>query len=66
MDVLHREVGSCSGGCSLREHIAINLSREYLESHQETGMTFKVSGKAGESIHALTAAYIRAFLAVAK
>lgn len=58
------QVVSCVGGgrCLVREDIGVNISRDYLEKHQSTGIRFKASGRNGESIYFIPGAYIRAFL----
>lgn len=66
--VISREVGRCSGrgGCSHFEHLGLNVSREYLEKSRETGLRFKISGKAGEQVYSIPAKYIDGFLLGAK
>lgn len=65
--VISRKVDSCSQySCSHIEHIGINVTRDYLENNQDTGINLKISGKAGEEIFYLPAGYIKAFLATAK
>lgn len=65
--LISRDVGSCSRyGCSHYEHLGLNVTREYLENNQESGIRFKVSGKAGEEVFFIPPAYIKAFLSVAK
>lgn len=66
-NVIGREVGSCtSNGCSHEEHLGLKVSREYLEKSQDSGINFKISGKAGEEIFFIPGAYIKGFLSVAK
>lgn len=61
--LLAREVGYCSQyGCSKDETLGLKISREYLEKNQETGIRFKVSGKAGEAVFFIPAGYIKGFL----
>ena len=64
--LIDREVLTCHRGCTLWEHLGINVSREYLEKQQHQGIRFKISGKAGEEIFFIPPAYIKAFLAVVK
>jgi hypothetical protein len=65
--VISRDVSSCSRyGCSHEEHIGLNVTREYLEKKRDTGINFKVSGKAGEEIFYIPSGYIRAFLDATK
>ncbi len=65
--IISRDVGSCSRyGCSHYEHLGLNVSREYLEKNQESGIRFKLSGKAGEEVFFIAGGYIKAFLSVAK
>lgn len=64
---ISRDVGSCSRyGCSHEEHLGLNVTREYLEKNQDSGIRFKVSGKAGEEVFFIPGGYIKAFLSVAK
>jgi hypothetical protein len=65
MDVvpISRDVGTCGRyGCSHEEHLGLNVTRAYLESHKSDGIRFKVSGKAGEEIFFVPGGYIQAFL----
>lgn len=65
--LISRDVGSCSRyGCSHEEHLGLNVSRAYLEKNQDSGIRFKVSGKAGEEVFFIPGGYIKAFLSVAK
>lgn len=67
MDVtlIDRKVGSCSryGGCSHFEHLALNVSREYLEAAVTTGISFQLSGKAGEQVFNVPPMHVAGFLA---
>mgnify|MGYP003594130486 FL=1 len=65
--LISRDVGSCSRyGCWHEEHLGLNVSRAYLEKNQDSGIRFKVSGKAGEKVFFIPAGYIKAFLSAAK
>lgn len=65
--LIAQKVDSCyDWGCMLEEHIGLNVDKSYLEKHIESGLRFKVSGKAGENIFYLTGSYIKAFLEVVK
>lgn len=65
--LISRDVFSCSRyGCSHKEHLGLNVSREYLEKNQYSGIRFKVSGKAGGEVFFIPGGYIKAFLSVAK
>jgi hypothetical protein len=59
---IDRKVVSCRGGCTYTETVGLTVSRKYLEEHQETGIRFKVSGKAGEFTAELPAAYVKGFI----
>ena len=62
---IDREVGSCSKyGCSHYEHMAMNVSRKYLEQAIATGVSFQVSGKAGKEQFLIPGGYIQGFLNV--
>jgi hypothetical protein len=62
---IDRKVDSCGGayGCYFEETVGLNVSREYLQQHQETGVRYKISGKAGEATGFLPAVYVKGFLA---
>jgi hypothetical protein len=64
--VIDREVLTCSRGCTLWEHLGLNVSREYLEKNQRQGIRFKISGKGGEEVFYIPPAYIGAFLSAVK
>lgn len=65
--VISRKVVGCySTGCTYNEHLALNIEQEYLEKNQETGIRFKLSGKAGDKVFFIPSGYIKAFLSVAK
>lgn len=61
---IDRKVSSCSGsgGCYYEETVGLNVTRKYLEENQDTGIRYKISGKAGEAVGFLPAAYIKGFL----
>lgn len=61
---ISKKVDSCLGarGCYYEEAVGLNVSRKYLEDHQETGIRYKISGKVGESTGFLPAAYVKGFL----
>jgi hypothetical protein len=61
---IDKKVDSCNGpsGCYYEEAVGMNVPRKYLEDHQDTGIRFKVSGKAGEFTGFLPAAYVKGFL----
>jgi hypothetical protein len=61
---IDRHVSSCSGGygCNYEETMGLNVTREYLTANQNTGIKFKVTGKAGEAVFTLPAAYVKGFL----
>lgn len=62
-----QKVGSCGPGrCSKDEHVAINVTKDYLIAHQVGGISFKVFGKADERVWFLPGNYIQAFLSVAQ
>lgn len=61
---ISRKVDSCLGarGCYYEEAVGLNVSRKYLEDHEDTGIRYKVSGKIGEFTGFLPAAYVKGFL----
>jgi len=64
---IDRKTISCTVDvCSHKEHIALNVTIKYLEANSNSGISFKVSGKAGEEVFFIPSAYIKAFLSVAK
>ena len=63
--VVDREVGYCGrNGCSLAEHVAVHVTREYLltKIHGD-GLLIKVAGKRGEQLVQVLPNYIAGFLA---
>lgn len=62
--LIGREVGSCSAysGCSHFETVGLNIERAYLERHQESGIDFRVSGRAGTADFFLPPEYVQSFL----
>ncbi len=65
--LISRKVESCSRyGCYHTEHLGINVTKDYLEKNKETGITFKVSGTAGEAVFSIPGAYIQAILNVVR
>jgi hypothetical protein len=66
--LIDREVGSCSGSgsCSHAETLGLNVTREYLEKNQESGIRFQVSGKAGKEVFFIPGGYIKGFLSAVK
>ncbi|MDO8723949.1 MAG: hypothetical protein Q7J31_17230 [Syntrophales bacterium] len=49
------------------EDLGLEVTREYLEKNQESGIRFQISGKAGKKeVFSIPPAYIKAFLSVAK
>lgn len=63
---IHREVIGCQNGCTLREHIGINVARKYLELNIEKGIQFKISGKGGEEVFFIPSGYIKGILLTIK
>jgi hypothetical protein len=65
--VISRNVNWCGRNvCSYVEILGIGVTRGYLEERKDRGITFKISGKSGEQIFTIPAAYVQAFLSVAK
>lgn len=64
--LIDRKVGTCGPGrCSKDEHIALNVTKSYLEAHKDTGIRVQISSKAGEdTICHLPGSYVKAFLSV--
>lgn len=48
--------------CSYLEVVGVTVTREYLEAHETSGITMKISGKGGEHIVTIPGPYIQAFL----
>lgn len=66
---ISRDVGSCrrigySHFCLKIEHVGVNLTRDYLVKNQESGIHFKLSGKAGERTLFLPSDYVKAMLLI--
>lgn len=53
---------SVSIGATVQEQVAIDLTRDYLSSHQTSGMDIRVLGSKGSLIVKLNALYIQGFL----
>jgi hypothetical protein len=66
--LISRDVGLCYQylGCELIEHLGFNVTRNYLEANQASGVSFKVSGKAGQHVFFIPSSYVKAFLTVVK
>lgn len=62
--LISRDVGSCSryGGCSKTETVGINVQRADLEKYRNSGLSFKLIGRAGEQVFYLPREYITSFL----
>lgn len=56
------ETSDETGGVFHNEHIALNITRAYLEEHRTTGVKFTIQGKGGKETFHLPATYITAFL----
>lgn len=64
---ISREIRSCRGGrCSFEEHVGLNVTREYLDKNQESGIRFKISGKGGEAVLYIPPGYVTGFLSAVK
>ena len=63
--LIDRKVISCGSytGCTYAEHMGLNVTRDYLERHAATGMTFQISGRAGKEIFYIPDFHIQGFLA---
>ncbi len=66
---ISRDVGSCrrigySHFCLHTESVGVNISRDYLKNTQDTGINFKLSGKAGERTLFLPGSYVKAMLLI--
>lgn len=63
--LISRDVGSCSryGGCSHFEHMALNVTRDYLEAAASKGVTFQISGKTGDQVFSVPPMHVAGFLA---
>ena len=64
---ISKEVGACGNGlCFLTEHVGLNVTKEYLIAHQDTGIQVKISGNNGKRVCSLPGIYVKAFLTVVK
>ncbi len=62
--LIARKVGYCSmHGCSKSEHVGVNVTRDYLDTHATSGVQFTLSGKAGNAVFFIPGGYIKGFLA---
>lgn len=56
------DVQSCTKyGCVLYEYISVHLSREYISSHVNSGISMKIYGKRGDTLMIVPAAYVTGF-----
>lgn len=63
MTQISREVSYCGRyGCTYFETVGLNIDRAYLEGAVQDGMSFKLSGKAGEEYFYVSGDYIKGFL----
>jgi len=62
--VIDRKVGFCDHqlGCSLHEHVGINISEDYLRTYRTTNLKIEVSGSAGDNIIEIPATYTETFM----
>lgn len=59
---ISRDVDTCRYRCSFNEHVGINISHAYLDRNKDSGVNFKISGKAGEETFYIPSGYIKGFL----
>lgn len=52
--------------CSYQETLGITVARTYLEDRKDRGLQFKISGRGGEETFYIPAAYVQAFLSIAR
>lgn len=58
-----RKTRVCSSDtCSHTEQLGIMVSKEYLESNQNSGVKFRISGKRGSEVFYIPPGYIKGFL----
>ena len=63
--LISRNVDSCRRyGCSYTEHVGLNITKEYLERNKNSGINFKLTGKAGEAVFLIPGTYVQAILSV--
>ncbi len=64
LTVIEKEVGSCSSsfGCTLKEHIAINMTKSTLKRYEKSGLSFQISGNSGKREYDIPAGYFKGFL----
>ena len=60
--LISRDVDCYKSMCSHIEVIGVDLTRDYLEKHSETGIKYKISGKVDGGIFFVPAGYIKGFL----
>jgi len=60
--LISKKVLDCYSGCTFSEHAGLNVTEAYLRKHTETGLKFKIIGKAGEEVFTLPGGYIKGFL----
>lgn len=64
MTLISKNVIGCTrySGCSYNETFGINISREYLVKHRDSGIRFQASGNSVNEIFSVPAEYIKGFL----
>lgn len=56
------KVKSCTAyGCQLHEYISMELNRDFIKQHVNTGLTFKIYTRRGNMLVNIPAAYITGF-----
>lgn len=60
-----RNFADCTrNDCAHNEHMGVDVKREYLAQHVQSGLRFWLSGKAGKEAFFIPSGYIKAFLSL--
>lgn len=64
--LMTRHLANCTrNDCAHNEHLAIDVTKQYLEDNMQRGIRLRVNGKAGEDeIFIIPSGYIKAFLSL--
>jgi len=60
MEAIDSDV-NCKGGCTTKEYFVIDIDKEYLSKHDQSGIQLKFYGKRGDAILNIPAAYVQGF-----
>lgn len=62
VQVVSRNPTCHPGGCLLREDVVVSFDPQYLRTHRDRGLRFKIAGRAGEAVITIPPSYVAGFL----